>query len=143
MGTAAFKDFLKSIQGHIGTLNYVVDDTLPKQIRALTARAAGGGPNAQQAATELLQAQDQLKNTQSMIKKLKEFFIKVKMEWSDSTARIIGHVVWAPSISVGCPPHHHTKDVCVIELDERKFSQNFRGNVLDLGLLSLRPAKYV
>jgi hypothetical protein len=48
--------------------------------------------------------------------------------------RVIRHVVWAPAVSVSTPPHGYTEDVCVFKLDKKKFSQNFRGNVLDLGV---------
>ncbi|GBE88767.1 hypothetical protein SCP_1401720 [Sparassis crispa] len=117
MSTKAFTTFLISIQGHIGTLNNTVG-VLEKWVTALTARSEGSGPNAEQAAGEL---------------ELKKFFVKVKKQWTKPKDRVIGHVVWAPPVSVSTAPHGYTKDICVIKLDEKKFSQNFRKNVLDLG----------
>jgi len=54
-------------------------------------------------------------------------------QWPKPKDRVIGHVVWAPPVSVSTAPHSYTKDVCVVKLDEKKFSQNFRRNVLDFG----------
>jgi hypothetical protein len=55
MGTKAFTNFLISIQGHIGTWNNT----------ALTARSGGGGPNAKQAARELVETQGELIKTRT------------------------------------------------------------------------------
>jgi hypothetical protein len=57
----------------------------------------------------------------------------MKKQWTKPRDRVIGHVVWAPPISFSTAPHSYTKDVCVVKLDMKKFSQNFRRNVLDLG----------
>ena len=132
MGTKAFTNFLISIQGHIGILNNTVG-VLGKRVTALTARSEGGGPNAEQAAGELVETQRELNKTRTAIEELKKFFVKMKKQWTKPKDRVIGHVVWAPPISVSTAPHSYTKDVCVVKLDEKKFSQNFRRNVLDLG----------
>ena len=132
MGTKAFTNFLISIQGHIGTLNTTVG-VLEKRVTVLTARSEGSGPNAEQAAGELVETQRELSKTRTAIQELKKFFVKIKKQWTKPKDRVIGHVIWAPPISVSTAPHGYTKDVCVIKLDEKKFSQNFRGNVLDLG----------
>jgi len=132
MGTSTFNNFIKSIQGHIGTMNSLVED-LNVQAIVLTKRVAGGGPAAPQAATQLVRTKRQLDETHSAIRELKKFFVKMKTGWVKPQDRVIGHVVWAPSISLSTSPHGYTKDVCVIKLDKEKFLQNFRGNVLDLG----------
>ena len=132
MDTRAFTNFLISIQGHIGTLNNAVG-VLEKRVTALTARSDGGGPDAEQAARELVETQRELSKTRMAIEELKKFFVKMKKQWTKPKDRVIGHVVWAPSVSVFTAPYSYTKDVCVVRLDEKKFSQNFRRNVLDLG----------
>jgi hypothetical protein len=132
MGTRAFTNFLISIQGHIGTLNNTAG-VLEKRITALTARSDGGGPNAEQAARELVETQRELSKTRMAIEELKKFFVKMKKQWTKPKDRVIGHVVWAPSVSVSTAPYSYTKDVCVVRLDEKKFLRNFRRNVLDLG----------
>ncbi|EKM56437.1 uncharacterized protein PHACADRAFT_118113 [Phanerochaete carnosa HHB-10118-sp] len=131
MGTKAFTNFLISIQGHIGLLNNMIT-VLEKRAAVLTARSQGSGPNAEQAARELVETQHELSETPTAIKELKKFFVKVKKQWTNPRDRVIGHVVWAPPVGVSAT-HGYTKDVCVIKLDEKKFLQNFRGNVLDLG----------
>jgi hypothetical protein len=133
MGTKAFTNFLISIQGHIGTLNNTVG-VLEKRVTVLKARSESGGPKAEQAERELVETQHELRKIQTAIGELKKFFLKMKKEWRMPKDRIIGHVVWAPPVTVSTAPHSYTKDVCVVELDEKKFSQNFRRNVLDLGM---------
>jgi hypothetical protein len=133
MGTKAFNNFLISIQGHIGNLNATVV-VLQKRMTALVARVEGGGPNAQQAAGDLEETQRELAKTQVAIVELKKFFVKIKKEWTNPKDRIIGHVVWAPPVSVSTAPHNYTKDVCVVKLEKKKFFKNFKGNVLDLGV---------
>jgi hypothetical protein len=132
MGTEAFSNFLKSIQGHIGGLNYRIN-VREKRVTVLRARSESGGPNAMQAARELVETERELSETRTAIPELKKFFVKMKKEWTKPKDRVIGHVVWAPPISVSTAPHNYTKDVCVVKLDDKKFSQNFRRNVLDLG----------
>ena len=132
MGIKAFTNFLRSIQGHIGTLNNTVG-ILEKWITALTTRSEGGSPNAEQAARELVETQGQLSKTRTAIEELKKFFMKMKKQWAKSKDRVIGHVVWAPPLSLSTAPHGYTKDVCVVNLDKAKFSRNFRRNVLNLG----------
>ncbi|OAX31557.1 hypothetical protein K503DRAFT_74641 [Rhizopogon vinicolor AM-OR11-026] len=132
MGTKAFTNFLISIQGHIGILNITVG-ILEKRVTALTARSEGSGPDAEQAAGELVEAQRELGKTRTAVGELKKFFVKMKKQWTEPKDRIIGHVVWAPPVSVSTAPHGYTKDICIIKLDEKKFPRSSRGNVLDLG----------
>jgi hypothetical protein len=132
MGTKAFENFLKSIEGHLGRLHMTVDD-LEEQIAAFTARSEADLSNPEQVASKLERAQHQLNKIRMAIQEVKRFFVEIKKQWTKPKDRIIGHVVWAPPISFSTAPHGYTKDVCVIKLDEKKFSRNFRGNVLDLG----------
>jgi len=133
MGTKAFTNFLMSIQGRIGTLNITVG-ILEKRVRLLTVRLEGGGPNVEQAARELVETQHELDKTRTAIEELKKFFVKMKKQWTKPKDRVIGHVIWAPPVSVSTTPHGYTKDVCVVKLDKKKFCKNFRRNMLDLGV---------
>jgi len=132
MGTRAFANFLESIQAHLGTLRIAVG-MLEKRVTIGKARSECGGPDAKQAAYELVENERELSRTQVAIKELKKFFVKIKKQWTKPKNRVIGHAVWAPPVSLLTAPHGYTKDVCVIKLDEKKFSQ-LRGNVLDLGV---------
>lgn len=58
-------------------------------------------------------------------------------QWSDIVRRGIGHVDWAPKISVNVEGNHYTRDIGTFELDETKFKPNFKGNVINLGALCL------
>ena len=104
MGPKTFSNFIKFIQGHIGNLNSRVS-VLKKQVSILTTRLEGGGPNAEQAPGELVVTQEKLCKTQTAIKELKEFFLKVKKQWTKPKDRVIGHVIWAPPIRVSTHPH--------------------------------------
>jgi hypothetical protein len=98
----------------------------------LTALVEGGGSRAEQSGLHLPETQKRLTETRTKIDALKAHFVTVKKKWSKAKDRVIGHVVWAPPISVATPPHQYTQDVCVIKLDKDKF-HHFRGNVLSLG----------
>ncbi|KAK7041758.1 hypothetical protein VNI00_009047 [Paramarasmius palmivorus] len=143
MGTRAFNNFLKKIQAHIGTLNNTAY-ILEQRVKILSARSQDGGLNAQQTASELEETRREQVKTQAAIGELKKFFVKVNKEWTKPADRVIGHVVWAPPISVNPAPHGYTKDVCVVKLDKQKFCKNFKGNTLDLGacqIILLRASK--
>lgn len=56
-------------------------------------------------------------------------------QWADITHRTIGHVDWAPEISVDVQGRRYTKDIGTFEVDAAKFTAQFRGNVVDLGPL--------
>jgi hypothetical protein len=132
MGTQACDDLLESIQASIGTLKGTIS-VLEKQANWYSAAAMKGGTGAAQAATKLTATQADIVNKNEAIEELKAFFVTVKKEWSELKDRVIGHVVWAPAISVSTPPHGYTKDVCVIKLDKKKFGDNFRRDAIDLG----------
>lgn len=132
MGTKAFNDLLVSIQARIGTLKATVG-VLEKRVETYTNTVAAGGPTAVATATNLVMTQTDLDSKLQAIEELKEFYVDVKKYWENLDDRVIGHVVWAPPISVNTAPHGYTKDVCVIKLDKKKFGDNFRGNVIDLG----------
>ena len=138
MGTKPFANFLIYIQHHISCLNFNVG-RLEDQVMEITERSEseGSGSNSGQVTHDLLaETQEKLSKTRMAIKELKNFFVKMKKEWTKPEDRVIGHVDWAPPISVSesTTSHSYTKDVCVIKLDEKKFKQNFMRNVLDLGV---------
>jgi hypothetical protein len=58
----------------------------------------------------------------------------MEKDWSNPKRRIIGHVVWAQTITGNTPPYGYTQDVCVIKLDKDKFSPNFVRNAVYLGV---------
>ncbi|KAK7470057.1 hypothetical protein VKT23_001495 [Stygiomarasmius scandens] len=139
MGPSAFTNHLAFLQSTIGTL---LDTAEYMKARAahLTALVEGGGSRAEQSALELLETQEQLTKTQTKIDALKAHFVTVNKKWGKAKDRVIGHVVWAPPLSVATPPYQYTKDVCVIKLDKGKF-RHFKRNVLSLGP-EISPANF-
>jgi hypothetical protein len=131
MGRDAFTNYLVFIQSSIGTFLDTAE-YLDRRVMTLTDLVEGGGPCAEQSALDLPGVQEQLRTTRAKIDALKAYFVEVRKKWSKVKNRIIGHVVWAPHISVATPPHPYTQDICVIKLLEDKFP-NFRRNVLSLG----------
>ncbi|KAH6919021.1 hypothetical protein BKA70DRAFT_39343 [Coprinopsis sp. MPI-PUGE-AT-0042] len=63
---------------------------------------------------------------------LEAFRLSVEGEWGDIDQRTIGHVDWAPVVSVD-PETGYTQDLATFEVDPDKFRPQFRGNVVDLG----------
>ena len=132
MSAPAFKNYLSSIQSQISTL---VDAVLSLEKKIATFRTrVQGGINVDKSQKKLGEHETELANTRTKIEDLKKFFVNIKKSWSRDKDRVIGFVRWAPSFGVGVPPHRYTRDLCVIELDKKKF-RSMIGNVLSLGAL--------
>jgi hypothetical protein len=71
------------------------------------------------------------------ISELEAFYKEIQGQWGDITNQNIGHVHWAPEISVEVEGRRYTKDFGTFELDEAKFRDNFQGNVVDLSAFCL------
>ncbi|KAI0691679.1 hypothetical protein C8Q76DRAFT_862168 [Earliella scabrosa] len=106
-GHDSFQLRLASIQSRIGPLNVTVD-ILERQSAALetSSESEGDGSKAEQAARALEKIHFELSKARPTIERLS-----------------------------GRSSGSRATDVCVIKLDKTKFSQNFRGNSLDLGHL--------
>ncbi|TFK74180.1 hypothetical protein BDN72DRAFT_760437 [Pluteus cervinus] len=66
--------------------------------------------------------------------RVNEFHGHITKYWSAENERILGHVVYAPSISVGIGDKQFTQDWALIELNQAKFDWDaFQGNVVHLG----------
>ncbi|TFK52109.1 hypothetical protein OE88DRAFT_1658912 [Heliocybe sulcata] len=96
----------------------------------------GEGPcsNAEQSARQPVGTERQLNKKRSAVKEFRKFFMQMK-QWTNpcdpSSDTLFGRL---PSAL-----HGYTKGVCAIKLDQKKFLQNFRGNVLDLRAWWLIP----
>ncbi|KAF9522387.1 hypothetical protein CPB83DRAFT_911377 [Crepidotus variabilis] len=136
MGTRAFTNFLISIWGNIGTLNDTVS-FLEQSITTLIPSLDTSCPN-----TELAETQLRLGITQTAIEELKRFYLMIKKQWSKPRDRIIGHVIWAPPISVCTTSPSYTKDVCVVKLDEKKILTKLEGKCPEIDTLTLISLLY-
>ncbi|KAH9976275.1 hypothetical protein BGW80DRAFT_1292367 [Lactifluus volemus] len=64
---------------------------------------------------------------------IETFYKDTIAQWGDIARRNIGHVAWAPKISVDVEGHRYTWDIGTFEVDAAKFKSHFKGNVVDLG----------
>ena len=132
MGAPAFANYLASIRALISTCIKAVE-SLEKKITTLRDRVRDG-INVDESQKKLDTHVTELAGTRTKIEELKNFFVEIKKRWSKSKDRVIGFVRWAPSIGAGVAPHRYTRDLCVVELDKKKF-RSMIGNVLSLGAL--------
>lgn len=132
MGSHGFKNYLASIQVDIGNL---IDATLSLEKKIATLRTlVQCGIDIDKSQKKLGERETELANTRIKIEDLKKFFVNIKKRWSKAKDRVIGFVRWAPPLGVGVAPHRYTRDLCVIQLDKKKFKAMI-GNVLSLGAL--------
>jgi hypothetical protein len=68
---------------------------------------------------------------------IETFYKDTIAQWGDIARRNIGHVAWAPKISVDVEGHRYTWDIGTFEVDAAKFKSHFKGNVVDLGAFCL------
>jgi len=65
---------------------------------------------------------------------INNLYSRVAKDWTSPALRVLGHVVYAPPISVGTGPKEFTEDWALIELNRDKINwDNFKGNVVYLG----------
>jgi hypothetical protein len=105
------------------------------------------GPEPSQDEEEAKQDKEQLRKTRQKLDDekwaiaiLEEFYMTLMAQWSDAARRNIGHVHYCPPISVDVKGERYTEDWGTFELNERKFKDYFRGNVVDLGT-TISPEK--
>lgn len=130
MGDPAFTDYLATIQDHIKTLEVSVND-FEETIATLKLKVDNGVglPQSQSDLDDRVVKRDMLRRKSDA---LRAFFVDLTKRWGKLSQRIIGHVAWSPPLGVGVAPHQYTRDLCVVELYKKRFT-NLLGNVLSLG----------
>jgi hypothetical protein len=88
--------------------------------------------------TTVAEARQELKGKLAKVEKtiaaVDAFHGDIIKHWSTVSQRVLGHVVYAPPISVGTGPKQFTEDWALIELNRDKIDwNNFKGNVVYLG----------
>lgn len=64
-----------------------------------------------------------------------EFHGRITRFWTAESQRILGHVLYAPPISIGTGDKQFTEDWALVELNNEKFNwDTFQGNVINLGM---------
>ncbi|CAE7143521.1 unnamed protein product [Rhizoctonia solani] len=76
----------------------------------------------------------QLSDLTGVVTKLRDFYKKLTVDWTDITRRAIGYLDWAPAISVNVDSSSYTRDMGAFFLHTDKFLKNFVGNMVDLGV---------
>ncbi|KAF7301008.1 hypothetical protein MIND_00664200 [Mycena indigotica] len=130
MGASAFENYQAAIQARISNLNDSVV-SFKKLIATYSARVEKQ-INLLESKERLADFETELDKAHRRIVKLKQLFVTLSKNWSKTGAHVIGHIVWAPPIGVGVGPSRFTRDVCVVEPHQSKFSK-FVGNLLSLG----------
>ena len=107
---------------------------LEREIAELQLQLTGNNQDeAEKAEVAVPVQQAKLAQIKQHIGLLEAFDKEVIAQWSNIEHRNIGHVDWAPTISLDSQGTRYTLDVGTFELDEAKFKPNFKGNVIDLG----------
>ena len=109
-------------------------DLLVREIAELNAKPKCGDlEEAAENEAAMQVRREELAKVKKDIGVLETFYNDAKNQWSDIARRNIGHVDWAPKISVDVQDRHYTKDIGTFEVDAVKFKAQFKGNVVDLG----------
>lgn len=84
-------------------------------------------------ASALKTRRTQLEQAEETCAALQTFLTTTDASFHDIAYRGVGWVDWAPKISIDLDANRYTLDIGTFELDSSKFSDTFRGNVVDLG----------
>jgi hypothetical protein len=136
-GSRRFQRGVNEIRARIGHLGSDAE-LLATEIAQLELQLRSDDPDEvaeAEAAVEVKQTK--LTQVKTDIGVLEAFYKELNAQWSDIGRRNIGHVDWAPKISVDVEGDRYTMDVGTFELDEARFKPNFKGNVVDLGAFCL------
>lgn len=135
-GLRRFQLGLDEIKTLIG--GYTNDaERLAREIKELEANRESEDPVPAAKIKAEVEKRSKLTTKKNEIRELEAFHKEVHTHWSDISNRNIGHVHWAPEISVDVQGRRYTKDIGTFEVDKKRFRDNFRGNVVDLGAFCL------
>lgn len=149
MSSQAFKNYTSSIQDSINSLNNSLSSIEREREWSKTktkteSESKKVPPEQSKKNTDEVNFQKRIDKVKKEIEELKEFYVDVKEEWGSLDQRVVGYVVWAPSIGAGSGSgsgagdgsgegggNRYMRDLCVIKLDKRRF-KNFCGNVMNM-----------
>ena len=132
-GPKAFQDLLTSTMVKIADDDFMLP-RYKKQLDNLEKREESSG-NTDSIRDERVRVERHLRLAEASIKALNQFHTTVTKDWSCERQRIIGHMAYAPAITVDSGDSLYTEDWALIELDRSKINWTcFKGNVIDLGM---------
>lgn len=132
-GSRRFQRGVNEIKALIGVYGSDAEH-LATEIAALEQQLASNDPDeVEEAKAGVPAKQAKLAEIKQNIGVLEAFYNDVNARWSDIERRNIGRLDWTPKISVDVEGKRYTLDLGTFELDEAKFKDNFKGNVIDLG----------
>ncbi|KAF8342912.1 uncharacterized protein EI90DRAFT_804213 [Cantharellus anzutake] len=130
LGNRAFQNALETIMDKIGHEDIMID-SYKDELEGLGEAVEGEDAKT---TTSRKEFEDRLAKAEASKASGYEFYGNVTKFWSAESQRILGHVLYAPPISVGTGDKQFTEDWALVELDRRKFNWNvFRSNVIHLG----------
>lgn len=133
-GFRRFQRGLDEIKACIGGCG-IDADILAREIVELEAKPKSEDPEeVAEDETAMEAKREKLAKVKKDICVLETFYNEVNNQWSDIARRNIGHVHWAPKISVDIQGHSYTRDIGTFEVDMARFKAQFKGNVVDLGI---------
>ncbi|EIW74718.1 hypothetical protein CONPUDRAFT_170052 [Coniophora puteana RWD-64-598 SS2] len=132
-GFRRFQRGLDEVKACIG--GYGIDaDLLAREIAELEAKPKSDDPDeAAEDETAVGAKREKLAKVKKDIGVFEAFYKDTKSQWGDIACRNIGHVDWAPKISVDVQDRKYTKDIGTFEVDAARFKAQFKGNVVNLG----------
>jgi hypothetical protein len=132
-GSRRFQRGVNEIKALIGVYGSDAEH-LATEIVALEQQLASNDPDeVEEAEAGVPAKQAKLAEIKQNIGVLEAFYNDVNAQWSDIERRNIGRLDWTPKISVDVEGKRYTLDLGTFELDEAKFKDKFKGNVIDLG----------
>ncbi|KAF8837533.1 hypothetical protein BDN67DRAFT_185210 [Paxillus ammoniavirescens] len=138
LGSKAYQNVLESIMGKIGHEAIMVD-YYRDEVEGLGEAIEGEDPAVADAREEF---KGKLAGAEKSIGTLNEFHSKITKFWSAESQRILGHILYAPPISVGTGDKCFTEDWAFVELYDEKIDwKAFKGNVIHLGT-KISPANF-
>lgn len=130
LGSKAYPDALEDMMAKIGR-ELIFVDHYNRELATLGEAVEGEDTMVAEARQEF---KDKLAKAEKTITAVNAFHGDITKHWSTASQRVLGHVVYAPPISIGTGPKQFTEDWALIELNRDKIDwNNFKGNVVYLG----------
>ena len=131
LGNNAYSDALEDMMAKIEH-ELIFVDQYNRELAALGEAIEGEDPTVAEARQEF---RDKLAKAEKTIVAVDAFHSDITKRWSAMSQRVLGHIVYAPPISVGTGPKKFIEDWALIELNRDKIDwNNFKGNVMHLGM---------